>query len=215
MVAAIAFFSETNRKSGINKELEEEFRNIIVNGLIFTKFQPIVCLATGDVVAYEALSRGPEASIFENPVYLFEVAEKLDLLEDLDMLCREKAIMNAQKLGLNTKPMKLFINIDAACITYSKHDKGKTKTFIEEFEFEMDNVVLEITERTFIKDSQIFYQALSHYQSQGFAIAIDDLGSGSAGLRLLSETNPQKVKIDKFLVENIDKSSVVRLSNCE
>lgn len=91
MATAIAFFSETNQKSGINKELEEEFRTIIANGLIFTKFQPIVCLSTGDVVAYEALSRGPEASMFENPTYLFEVAEKLEMLEDLDMLCREKA----------------------------------------------------------------------------------------------------------------------------
>lgn len=206
MVAAIACFSETNQKSGINKELEEEFRSIILHGLIFAKFQPIVCLTTGDVVAYEALSRGPEASMFENPTYLFEIAEKLEMLEDLDMLCREKAIMNAHKLGLNTRPIKLFINIDAACITYSKHDKGKTKALIEEFEFKMDNVVLEITERTFIKDSQVFYQALSHYQSQGFSIAIDDVGSGSAGLRLISETNPQKVKLDKFLVENIDKS---------
>ncbi len=206
MVAAIAFFSETNQKSGINKELEEEFRSIISLGMIFTKFQPIVCLTTGNVVAYEALSRGPEASMFENPTYLFEIAEKLEMLEDLDMLCREKAIMNAHKLGLNTKPIKLFINIDAACITYVKHNPGQTKALIEEFEFKMDNVVLEITERTFIKDSQVFYQALSHYQSQGFAIAIDDVGSGSAGLRLISEINPQKVKLDKFLVENIDKS---------
>ncbi|MBW7943554.1 MAG: EAL domain-containing protein, partial [Candidatus Kuenenia stuttgartiensis] len=127
MTAAIAFISETNKKSGISKELEEEFINIIEKGLIFTKFQPIVCLATGNVVAYEALSRGPEASMFENPIFLFEVAEKLEMLEDLDMLCREKAIMNAKILGMNTKPIKLFINIDAACITYSKHDKGKTK----------------------------------------------------------------------------------------
>lgn len=112
MVAATAFFAETNQKKGINKELEEEFRNIIVNGLISTKFQPIVCLSTGDVVAYEALSRGPEASMFENPTYLFEIAEKLEMLEDLDMLCREKAIMNAYKLGLNTKPIKLFINVE-------------------------------------------------------------------------------------------------------
>ncbi|MEK6738738.1 MAG: EAL domain-containing protein, partial [Planctomycetota bacterium] len=206
MVAAIAFLSEAKQKPGISKEWEDEFRSIISLGMIFTKFQPIVCLTTGDVVAYEALSRGPEGSIFENPTCLFDIAEKLEMLEDLDMLCREKAIMNAHTLGLNTKPIKLFINIDAACITYVKHNPGQTKALIEEFEFKMDNVVLEITERTFIKDSQVFYQALSHYQSQGFAIAIDDVGSGSAGLRLISEINPQKVKLDKFLVENIDKS---------
>ncbi len=37
MTAAIAFISETNKKSGISKELEEEFINIIEKGLIFTK----------------------------------------------------------------------------------------------------------------------------------------------------------------------------------
>lgn len=206
MVAEITFLSEINRKSGIDKDIEKEFKHIIANELISTKFQPIVCLATGDIVAYEALSRGPEASIFENPTYLFEIAEELVLLEDLEMLCRKKAISNAKRLGLDTKSTKLFINIDAACLVYPGHDKGKTKALIEESGLEIDNIVLEITERTFIKDSRIFYQALAHYQSQGFSIAIDDLGSGSAGLRLISEINPQKIKIDKFLIENIDKS---------
>ncbi|MDQ1271936.1 MAG: hypothetical protein QG591_566, partial [Planctomycetota bacterium] len=77
MVAEITSLSEINQRSGINKELADEFKTILAKKLIFTKFQPIVCLTTGDIVGYEALSRGPEASIFENPAYLFEIAEML------------------------------------------------------------------------------------------------------------------------------------------
>ncbi len=197
---------ESNQRSGIRDELAKEFASVLSNKLIFTRFHPIVCLMTGDIIGYEALSRGPEASIFENPAYLFEIAERLVLLEDLDMLCREKAIFHASKLALNTKSMKLFINIDAASLTYVKHDKGRTLALIEDYGLEIDNIVLEITERAYIKDAKMFCDALAHYQSQGFSIAIDDLGSGSAGLRLISETNPHIVKIDKYLIENIDKS---------
>ncbi len=189
-----------------NRELVDEFEDILSKKLIFTKFHPIVCLSTGCIIGYEALSRGPEASIFENPTYLFEIAEKLTLVEDLDMLCREKAILNASRLSLDTKSMKLFINIDAASMAYPKHNKGTTLSCTEKYGLNIDNIVLEITERAFIKDSKAFFEALAHYQSQGFTIAIDDLGSGSAGLRIISEANPHVVKIDKFLVENIDKS---------
>lgn len=156
MLAKITSASEINQRLGINKEIESEFKNILANKLIFTKFHPIVCLATGDVVGYEALSSGPEASIFENPAYLFEIAERLALLEDLDMLCREKAIFNASKLTLDTKSKKLFINIDAASLAYIKHDRDKTMHFLEKYELNIDNVVLEITERAFIKDSRAF-----------------------------------------------------------
>lgn len=189
-----------------NRELVDEFEDILSKELIFTKFHPIICLSTGDIIGYEALSRGPEASIFENPTYLFEIAEKLTLVEDLDMLCREKAILNASKLSLDTKSLKLFINVDAASMAYPKHNKGTTLSCTEKYGLNIGNIVLEITERAFIKDSKAFFEALAHYQSQGFSIAIDDLGSGSAGLRIISEANPHIVKIDKFLVENIDKS---------
>jgi len=85
-------------KSGINDKFAEELKNIIYFKQVSTKFQPIVCLTTGNVVGYEWLSRGPEGSIYENPVLLFELAEKLDLLEELDMLCREKTISTAKRM---------------------------------------------------------------------------------------------------------------------
>jgi len=91
-------------------------------------------------------------------------------------------------------------------LTYAQHDRGKTQAFINEYGLEMDNIVLEITERTFLKSPEIFHKALAHYQSQGFSIAVDDFGSGGAGLRNITGINPQIVKIDKFLIGNIANS---------
>ncbi|WP_132040351.1 hypothetical protein [Caldanaerobacter subterraneus] len=39
-------------------------------------FQPVVSLFDGEVVGYEALTRGPEGTIFYNPEVLFEEAKK-------------------------------------------------------------------------------------------------------------------------------------------
>ena len=80
MVAEIILAPGKNQRLDINKEFAEEFKSILAHELIFTKFQPIVCLTTGDIVAYEALSRGPEASIFENPITLFEISDELNLI---------------------------------------------------------------------------------------------------------------------------------------
>ena len=55
MVAEITPISEIHQRSGINKELAVEFKTILAKKMIFTKFHPIVCLATGNIVGYEAL----------------------------------------------------------------------------------------------------------------------------------------------------------------
>src|SRR5262245_19658113 len=56
--------------------LREQFRDILVKRQIETVYQPIVELATGQVFAYEALSRGPVESSFESPEVLFDYALK-------------------------------------------------------------------------------------------------------------------------------------------
>jgi EAL domain-containing protein (putative c-di-GMP-specific phosphodiesterase class I) len=45
---------------------------------------------------------------------------------------------------------------------------------------------------------------VDYYRSQGFKIAIDDLGSGFAGLNMLAHLEPYMVKIDRSLVDYID-----------
>ena len=84
--------------------------DVIASGRVRTVFQPIVDLDAGQVVAYEALSRGPEGAL-ERPDLLFAAAREHDLLAGLDALCRASALRNAIDLGWPGE-LALFVNVE-------------------------------------------------------------------------------------------------------
>lgn len=45
---------------------------------------------------------------------------------------------------------------------------------------------------------------VAHYREQGYSIAIDDLGSGYAGLQILARLEPEYVKLSRFLIASIE-----------
>jgi EAL domain-containing protein (putative c-di-GMP-specific phosphodiesterase class I) len=65
-------------------------------------------------------------------------------------------------------------------------------------------VVLEITERTAIKDYPRFQEYLAAFRERGFKFAVDDAGSGYAGLGSIANLAPDYIKLDISLISNID-----------
>ena len=65
-------------------------------------------------------------------------------------------------------------------------------------------VVLEITERTAIKDYPKFRERLRTFREQGFRFAVDDAGSGYAGLGSIANLEPDFIKLDMSLINSID-----------
>ena len=180
----------------------EEFMRILKHGEINTLFQPIVSLTSGNILGYEALSRGPEGSRFHRPDHLFDYAHEIQEVWKLDFLCRQKAIENAKPF---VGEKKLFINIDPLSMKDSSFQQGFTKEYLKSFQLDTDHIVMEITEKTAIEDYGVFNKLLNSYREQGYSIAVDDAGSGYSGLRTLAETRPEYIKVDMELVRNIDK----------
>ena len=73
-----------------------------------------------------------------------------------------------------------------------------------------EDIIFEITEKTFVISPDVFTEALSHYQNQGFKIAIDDFGSGYSGLARICSFSPDYLKIDMSIVRGIDKNKKKR-----
>ena len=71
---------------------EAALSQILAKRSIRTVFQPIVSLETGRVLGYEALSRGPAGTTYEQPALLFEAARQTGHLWELDSLCRLQAL---------------------------------------------------------------------------------------------------------------------------
>ena len=68
------------------------------------------------------------------------------------------------------------------------------------------NVVFEITEREAIENYELFNKAAQYYKELGFAIAVDDTGSGFSSLETVVELKPDYIKIDISLIRGIKKN---------
>lgn len=84
----------------------------------------------------------------------------------------------------------------------------------EEHGLAYDKLVFEITEGEKITKHKHLIEIINYYKSLGFRTAIDDFGAGYAGLNLLAKYQPDIIKIDRALIENIHlekaKQSIVR-----
>ena len=60
----------------------------------------------------------------------------------------------------------------------------------------------------------IFKSTINHYKGQNYQIAIDDAGAGNSGLNLISEVNPNYIKLDRNLIRS-DKVHTAMNLNCD
>jgi EAL domain-containing protein (putative c-di-GMP-specific phosphodiesterase class I) len=189
---------------GHHKTAEQsEIEGIIGGELITPVYQPIISLSDGAVFGYEALSRINAPGMGINPEELFAAAGKYGLTYPLEMLCRKKALETVSELDI---PGRIFLNVCPTIVQTGRHERGITAALLESLQIERSRIVFELTERTIIEDYELFNRALSHYREQGYSIAIDDLGSGYAGLKMLAKLEPEYVKLAHFLIASIDTS---------
>lgn len=183
--------------------MKQFLKEIIEDKNFTTLFQPIFSLANGAVVGYEALTRGPEKSILYNPEKLFASAKNENLLWEMELSTRSSAI---ERFLDSQSDKMLFLNVDPDIIKDEKFVKGSTKHLFDNI-IKQSNIVFEITEKTAIKDYIEFKKIIDNYKTQGYRIAIDDVGAGYSGLTTISEVRPNFIKIDMFLIRDIDKDN--------
>lgn len=184
-----------------------ELNYIIENNAIKTVFQPIVSLRDGEILGHEALSRITIKSK-TNIENLFAVASANNRLWDLELLCRKKALEAAYIFMKPPYQKKLFINVNPNIMHDQSFRTGFTKSYLREFGITPDNLVFEITERNMISDIEGFVNTINHYKDQNYKIAIDDVGSGYSGLNLISDVNPNYIKLDMKLIRDINKDKL-------
>ena len=193
-----------------NEKFEKEFllrqnlSTIIQECKIKSHFQPIVDLHTGDIYAYEILSRA-EAP-FENPVFMFEKANSWGLSWELEYTCRKIALDTIAGLPEKYRRKKFFLNVSPHIFSDPRFVGGKTMETLKLLKLNPGNFVIEITETTSVSDYERFEEIIQYYTSQGFHIALDDFGSGHSGLRTLVAMSPHYIKIDRAIVNDIQRS---------
>jgi EAL domain-containing protein (putative c-di-GMP-specific phosphodiesterase class I)/GGDEF domain-containing protein len=192
--ALVARSVEHRERSRKIADLKETLRE----GAVYIEYHPIVVTETAEVYGYEALARGTKRAL-RSPEVLFGVAEEANLIWELSRLCRRRAI---EGIATNLAPDQLlFINIDP----YDFRDPTFRYLDADELGIEQpERIVLEITERTAITDYPKFQGYLQEFRERGFRFAVDDAGSGYAGLGSIANLAPDFIKLDISLISGID-----------
>uniref|UniRef100_A0A7C6AF00 EAL domain-containing protein n=1 Tax=candidate division WOR-3 bacterium TaxID=2052148 RepID=A0A7C6AF00_UNCW3 len=185
------------------KELYTELMGIIDKKSIYTVYQPIFNLRDGTIYGYEALSRGPKGSFFEDPDTIFTFAARYELLPRIEELCLYNAVKEVSKLNSNSL---IFLNItpDQIPRLLDNHFIG----LLSESHVKSNQVVIEITEKFAIPHYGIYQEILVRTKGRGLKIALDDVGVGYSTLERISEIGPDYLKYDRTLVRDIDKNLI-------
>jgi len=177
------------------------FIELLLDGSVYSVYEPIVEVSSRTVFGYEALARGPEGTPLHSPLALFGEAGKLDLVFELDCLCRRSGLKGAIDFPGD---VKLFLNI----LPTTLHDPGfnadQLVETLDECQLSPRDVVLEISEQESIENFAAFREMSDQYRRLGFEFALDDTGSGYAGLEELIELQPEFIKIDRSMVSGVD-----------
>ncbi len=180
----------------------------LAENAISVVFQPIVEIATGTTFAFEALARS-KAKEFPDPLTLFDAAVNQRNAGRLGRRIRDLAtsICTDHPLFLNVHPEELsdrwLVQPDDPVFS---HDPG---------------VYLEVTESVPLSHQDVVKSILAEVRSKGVGLVVDDLGAGYSNLKYIADLAPELVKIDRGLVEKLEKdkrrqrliAAIVRLCN--
>lgn len=183
---------------------EEAIHKLISERALRTLFQPIVDGGTRTVIGHEALTRGLRSGL-ELPMTLIECAGRHGLTLALERACIETALSSYHALRLEGR---LFLNLLPQTLLEWTSLADWLGSQLEAQRIDPHDLVLEITEHGLTEDERRLAAAVRPLRALGCDIAIDDLGSGSSGLKSWTEIRPDYVKVDRYFVSGIERDPV-------
>lgn len=183
----------------------EVLRGILSRRDVVSVFQPIYDIVDRRVAAIEALSRGPAGTGFEDAEALFSLAERVDLVVPLERLCRQRSLEEAARV--DWKEM-IFINMSPNAAADTDFLEGALLRDVERLKLDPRRVVIEVTERTYAQNQDLFSKVIGELRDEGFRVAVDDLGSGYSNLASLAEIRPEFLKFDHHFTKDIHRQRI-------
>ena len=195
----IKFPTKKDMQEIIKKEQEINLLLIdaINKGNIIPVFQPIIKSETGEVFAYEVLSRLKVNDKLLTASKFIETAEKSGLIHKMDLISIEKALNS-----LKSCDEKIFINLNPKSFTVADFFKN-IKILMEKYGINAERIVFEITERDTVKNFSLLQSLINELKGIGFNFAIDDFGSGFSSFYYLKQLPIDFIKIEGEFIRNI------------
>ncbi len=172
--------------------------------------QPIIETNGSSILGYECLLRGHDLVKCRTPLSVFKKAKEFDLLLELELLVRRNAIEKFSKLN-GTHEMVLFFNFHCGLLPETDLLLSCTEELLVQYDLSPANICFEIPEYDSRVGEALFFESLQKVRQAGYSIALDDFGAGFSQIKALYDLPVDYIKIDRFLVSDINNDSKKRL----
>lgn len=197
--------------------METALRRAIDGQTLQLAYQPIVDLATGRIVAFEALTRWrTEDGIDVAPNAFIPVAEESGLIVPLGRWALDKAVRtlagwDAQMGG--DCGVRMAVNVSAIQLQRDNIPRIVERA-LEAGSLPGTRLTLELTESALIADPDRIAQTMQALKAMGTTLAMDDFGTGYSNLAILQKLPIDVLKMDRSFVTGMladrDKIAIVR-----
>ncbi len=185
--------------------LAETLIKEISQSRFFVCLQPQIELDTGNLIGAEALIRknDKDGKIIPpiNFLPFYEQQEIIHLIDFyvLETICKQFEAWDTLSPGNNIKVATNFSRITL------KEDGivEKVKSICDRHQVSPSRIVIEITESVEVFEREQLCKLILEFAEKGFAVSLDDFGSGHSNLSVLTSSNFDEVKIDKSIVDHI------------
>lgn len=183
--------------------IDEDLRQAIRDRQFIPFYQPVIDLERGRLAGCEVLVRRrlPDGTIV-SPVHfidhlehngmILEVTRRLMMrvCDDLGGICRDRP--------------DLYVTFNL-CSLHFRDERivDDVQAIFADSSIRYDRLVFEITERLPLDDLDMANRVIAKLQALGCRIALDDAGTGHAGLAILQQIPFDIIKIDKFFIDTI------------
>ncbi|WP_334550924.1 cache domain-containing protein [Vibrio scophthalmi] len=201
----VLFFDESiNKRVQYELTLEKELRNAIRNNELYMVFQPQINLQSGQFESVEALLRwhNPELG-HVSPIELIRKAEEIGLIHQIgEFVIRHACQHIIAHFPNGQDALGLSINISPSQLM-AKNFLDQLTRIIDEQQIDRSRITVEITENVLIDDLEMVTPILNQVRESGFAVSLDDFGTGFSSLSYLCNLPINEIKIDRSFVDKM------------
>lgn len=174
----------------------ERLSQLLRPGVSCPTYQPVVHLRTGGIAGYEALTDFTQEPSFSTED-IFREAHHVGLGVELELHTARLAVAGFRAELARSPHTYLAVNASPGLLY--------RPALLEVLsELPADRVIVEITEQRQYDSYDQLRETVCLVHERGLRVAVDDMGSGFAGLQRLVDVRPEIVKLDRALTGAID-----------
>ncbi len=203
-----AVFDDAMRVQAVSLlQLETDLRRAVEQDEFVVYYEPVICLASGRVVGFEALVRWqhPQRGLVL-PSEFISLAEETGVIVPIGFFvlreaCRQAVLCRSRVP--DHKPLTMSVNLSAIQLAHPDL-VGRIAEILEKNGLEGPNLSLEITESAMMADEVAATTTLSRLKDLGMRLHVDDFGTGHSSLEALHRYPVDALKIDRSFVSRTE-----------